>query len=577
MKNMPGTGEGSDINWMQIAIFAAASTALALCGAPQTLEAQTYPAGMVAYWRFDDASGAIAADSFGLNHGYVEGATWTAGIVNGALAFDGIDDYVEIPDSIDLRFSNAMSVEMWVLADQQTDPDQQILRKDSSYALIAIWNGRASPASWVFIAGWHKPGSSATTDSSDPLSLGDWHHLATTYDGTTLSFYLDGALFDSSPRSGLIDQNSNPVLIGTGWSRASFGNRFDGLIDEVAFYNRALTTAEILEHYENGLDGIGYESAPSDIDGDNVADSLDNCPAHANPDQADFDGDLIGDACDAATGCPAAAGIDYLGFTAADCAVPQNAVTVFSQYELDAYMSDFGFDGSKVRNVRVNFNPVGKVKIVSPCEIKLNGSSSLLDIEAEAVCIYGRKGVTVAEDHGNPDQGLVAQTIALVSEQGSAGFSKGLALTADTILAEALEEAKMGLSSQVAVSGTLALVSFGDQAGSNAIIRQGSDVAADTVLLSASRRATLGKSTTLLAGELILTSTGSGPLSSAAMELGTEITAGSVVQTSGNKAKIGKNVVVEVTGNYYMSAGGSCSIAASATVIAGSTSGGCLE
>ncbi|MCP4658351.1 MAG: hypothetical protein GY856_23300, partial [bacterium] len=188
---------------------------------------------------------------------------------------------------------------------------------------------------------------------------------------------------------------------------------------------------------------------------------------------------------DAAPGalCPDPATIGYRGYTAADCAVPQNAVTVFTQEELDAYMSDFGLDGAKVRNIKVNFNPSGEVVIVSPCEIKLNGDGGYLDVTAEKLCLYGRKGVTAAEDHGNPDQGIVAGTIMLVSEEGSAGFSKGLELTAGEISVQALKQAEIGLAATVQVTGSVTLVSTGDLASSDALIRRGSYVSAAEVLL----------------------------------------------------------------------------------------------
>jgi hypothetical protein len=57
--------------------------------------------GPVAWWRFDETSGSVAHDSIGLNHGTVEGATWTAGHVGGALYFDGVDDFVKTPVCID--------------------------------------------------------------------------------------------------------------------------------------------------------------------------------------------------------------------------------------------------------------------------------------------------------------------------------------------------------------------------------------------------------------------------------------------------------------------------------------------
>jgi hypothetical protein len=59
----------------------------------------------------------------------------------------------------------------------------------------------------------------------------------------------------------------------------------------------------------------------------------------------------------AAAFCPAPETIDYGGFTAADCAVPQVAVSVFNQAELDAYRVDFGFNGSKLSNLKVKSPP----------------------------------------------------------------------------------------------------------------------------------------------------------------------------------------------------------------------------
>ena len=125
------------------------------------------------------------------------------------------------------------------------------------------------------------------------------------------------------------------------------------------------------------------------------------------------------------TGCPDPETIDYQGFTASQCDVPQNTITVFNQAELDAYLADFGFDGSTVKNLNVGFNPTGDVVIVSPCEVNLAGENGSLDVEARQVCVYGRKGVSVAQDASNPDRGITAGAVALISEEGSAVFSEG--------------------------------------------------------------------------------------------------------------------------------------------------------
>ncbi|MCP3962481.1 MAG: DUF11 domain-containing protein [bacterium] len=314
----------------------------------------------------------------------------------------------------------------------------------------------------------------------------------------------------------------------------------------------------------------------ADTDGDGVIDELDNCPQDANPDQADFDGDGAGDACDASTGCPDASTIDYGGYTAADCAAAQNAVTVFDQAELDAYLLDFGFDGNKVKNVKVKFDPTGKVKIVSPCEILLRGDGGFLDVDAEAVCAYGRKGVEIGGGVSAAGQELTAQTLGLVSEEGSALIFQNLTLLTDEISAEALKEARIGNSCDVTSSGGVSLVSFGDLASSDAVIRQGSNVAADAILLSASRSAKLGNSTVIQATTLDVHSTGTASGSIASVEQSAQVDAGSFDQTSGNKAKIGQNAVIDVVGNYHLNADGTCTISGSATITAGSTSGNCF-
>ena len=278
------------------------------------------------------------------------------------------------------------------------------------------------------------------------------------------------------------------------------------------------------------------------------------------------------------TGCPDPETIDYQGFTASQCDVPQNTITVFNQAELDAYLADFGFDGSTVKNLNVGFNPTGDVVIVSPCEVNLAGENGSLDVEARQVCVYGRKGVSVAQDASNPDRGITAGAVALISEEGSAVFSEGLELRAAEIVVQAAKKAGIGLNSTVVVDRAIALISNVDVPSGSAIIRQGSQVTAKDILLKASRATTLGKNTVIsVSSDLVLESTGTNPGTVASIDKAAQVTAGSLTQTSGGKASVGKNVTVNVVGEYHLNAEKTCSIAATASISAGSTSGNCFE
>lgn len=73
------------------------------------------PGGCVGYWKFDEGEGATVIDSVGTNDGTICSATWTAGKIGNALSFDGVDDYVRVPnsDSFNLH-KNSLTLEAWV-------------------------------------------------------------------------------------------------------------------------------------------------------------------------------------------------------------------------------------------------------------------------------------------------------------------------------------------------------------------------------------------------------------------------------------------------------------------------------
>ena len=84
--------------------------------------------------------------------------------------------------------------------------------------------------------------------------IGTDHHVVATYDGATLKIYLDGIEVDSSTAS--VSMGANTIVVSIGEDSATGGVFFDGRLDEVAVYDRALTGAEVAKHYAIGTQGV---------------------------------------------------------------------------------------------------------------------------------------------------------------------------------------------------------------------------------------------------------------------------------------------------------------------------------
>ena len=206
----------------------------------------------IAHWKFDEGSGEIAYDSSGNgNDGtLVNGPQWVSGVNGTALEFDGIDNYVEIDGGGVFDVSN-ISVSGWFNIDDVTEGENQIL--------VARWfsSGSDDNAFSFVILDTKKPrfslslGEDVTSCSSDTaLNLDEWHLLLATYDGSNIKIYIDDVLDKTCSATGIISTSSAPLMIGA-HDFDSDRQPFNGKIDEVAIWNRALSSEEISELYDS--------------------------------------------------------------------------------------------------------------------------------------------------------------------------------------------------------------------------------------------------------------------------------------------------------------------------------------
>ncbi|MHC4865049.1 MAG: LamG-like jellyroll fold domain-containing protein [Planctomycetota bacterium] len=209
------------------------------------------PNGLVAHWKFDEGANSIAYDSAGNNDGtLMNGPTWTSGVLDGALDFDGVDDYVEIPDddSIDFPPGADFTIGLWFKSPTAINSGTG-----------GNFLGHNDTSSGYFL-GFHE-------NDNGEISLGTnqgrvkttrsqwtqqrWYYIvAVNYGSGVDRVYVDGVLdgtgennYAGPPIAG------EPLTIGR---RSTYGttNFFGGLIDDVRLYQWALSPEEVQQLYE---------------------------------------------------------------------------------------------------------------------------------------------------------------------------------------------------------------------------------------------------------------------------------------------------------------------------------------
>lgn len=210
----------------------------------------------IAYWRLGEAAGTDAADETGV-HDMTYINTPTLGVTgimrdgSGDTAADFVaasTEYVAGSDWETMDFaSGPFSIEAWFNADALSGSTSIIIEKrknspSDGWELGAVTAG-------VFFAD-----DGPAVVSSGTLATDTDYHVVVTYDGSTHTrLYLNGGLVDSDSGGLTITVNTELVSIGFDTDAGGFG--FDGTLDEVAVYDRALSAGEIAEHYAVGTRG----------------------------------------------------------------------------------------------------------------------------------------------------------------------------------------------------------------------------------------------------------------------------------------------------------------------------------
>ncbi len=210
------------------------------------------PSGLVGWWPGDgNADNTAAIDIIGGSTGALNGGaafSTSSKVGPAAFSFDGTNSALRINwinPSLNLT---TFTVEAWVNPRSLSGNGGFIVSKHTTLSVnYELGFNLINKLEFGFFDGaWHFVTSTAVPQ------VGAWTHLVGTYDGSTIKLYVDGVLDVQLSYTGTPPTTGQPMSIG---QRSNGTFTFDGLIDEVSIYNRALTDAEILGIFQAGSGG----------------------------------------------------------------------------------------------------------------------------------------------------------------------------------------------------------------------------------------------------------------------------------------------------------------------------------
>ena len=222
--------------------------------------------GLVAAYNFNEGSGTTVSDASGNGiTGNIFGATWTTGGRYGnALSFNGSSSYVDLGNPALLQITGSMTWSAWVKAAANPPDDGQIVAKSNN---LSGWQLKTSPDTGPHTFGSTVSGgtnSFAQRYSTTVRSLNVWYYVAGVYNAAarTLDIYVNGVR-DNGVLIGTVPASQINSAVNVNIGRRNGGYYFNGVIDEVRIYNRALSQAEIQVDMNTPIGGLPPPPTPT--------------------------------------------------------------------------------------------------------------------------------------------------------------------------------------------------------------------------------------------------------------------------------------------------------------------------
>ena len=203
----------------------------------------------IARWPLDEISGNEAQDIVGKNNGKFFGGTleWVPAKFKNGLKFDGSGVYIGVPRNKALESLDSVTLSAWVNVEMAVGKEQTIVSYADTYNII--YGGKYTN----FGAAIHQAGGWVDCLGKKPVKFGEWYFVAMTYDSQNINLYVNGELDGTIVAPGKLDYFQNNILRfgesadpGDHWA-------FNGIIDEVTIWDRAMTEEEVMNAYKSPI------------------------------------------------------------------------------------------------------------------------------------------------------------------------------------------------------------------------------------------------------------------------------------------------------------------------------------
>lgn len=189
------------------------------------------------------------------NNGTMVNGVAYGSTASGVMSFDGVNDYVNIGTSANLRFTKNFTINIWFKFNTKSGVQTLISNNESGgYGIISNYNseGFVGTAASRIVTFYHINGTYYLVgDSLNNYTINTWYNITTTYDGNTIKYFRNGVLIDSYSVAGSITITSEPLVIGCNpnSSGTNFSDFFNGDLGQTMIYNRVLSSTEITQNF----------------------------------------------------------------------------------------------------------------------------------------------------------------------------------------------------------------------------------------------------------------------------------------------------------------------------------------